>query len=134
MDKRVIDGNYKKVSDLVHDWVELHKDERFDLDMICRDLRINERGNRKNVAIALNRLTAQEVLEKNNNYNKSIYRFINTNVKYIDWVNAPEGDVLNIGWPYGIEDNSRFGFDGRVRQRPGRFSPRTRGNWTFPAA
>lgn len=118
VDSRIKDGNYKKVTALVQEWIEIHRNEKFDLDQICRDLDIRERDNRKNVAIALNRLVDQEKLDKVSNYSKSLYRYITSECKYIDWVNAPEGDILNISWPYGIEDDSRFGFDGRVKISP----------------
>lgn len=117
-DQRIVNGNYKKVTALVHDWLEVHSDEKFDLDLICRDLEIRNRENRKSVAVALNRCVAQGKLEKVSNYSKALYRYINNTCKYIDWVNAPEGDILNLSWPYGIEDDSRFGFDGRVKISP----------------
>ena len=118
-DPRIKDGNYKKITALVQEWIEIHDNEQFDLDLVCRDLDVHERENRKNVAIALNRLVEQGKLEKVSKYSKALYRYINNTCKYIDWVNAPEGDVLNISWPYGIEDDSRFGFDGRVKISPG---------------
>jgi hypothetical protein len=43
-----------------------------------------------------------------------VYRAVDKTVKKIDWASANATDYLDIRWPYGIEDESRFGFDGRV--------------------
>jgi len=113
-------GQYQKVAALVREWIELHKGESFDLDMINRQLQIQERTNRKYVAVELSKLVGKETLEKvTNPLHKPFYRYIDNTCKYIDWLNAPSSDVLNINWPYGIGDGSKFGFDGRVRIAPG---------------
>jgi len=119
VDQRVKDGAFQKITKLVHDWVELHAGEKFSLDQICRDLQIRERDNRKSVAIVLNRLRDQQKLEKVSNYREALYRPIDNTIKSINWVDASMDDVLDIRWPYGIEDDSQFGFDGKVRVSPG---------------
>ncbi len=70
------EGAYKKVSALVNDWLDIHVGESFDLDIICRQLELNERNNRKYVAIELAREVsrARPRIEKNN----KIYRYIDT--------------------------------------------------------
>ena len=116
MSESASDGAYKKISILVDDWLQIHKGESFDLDLICRQLEIRERDNRKLVAIKL----AYEVkrgdrLEKLNR----IYNTIDNTVKYIDWVNVSNVEPLKINFPYGIEDNSQFSFDDHVSISPG---------------
>ena len=112
-------GQYQKVALLVREWIEIHKGESFELDTICRQLQIQERTNRKYVAIELSKLVAKETLEKvTSPIYKPIFRYIDNTCKYIDWVNAPDKDLLDIKWPYGVEDDSRFGFDGRVKISP----------------
>jgi hypothetical protein len=108
-------GVYSKVSLLVKEWLHIHKGETFDLDTICRQLAITERENRKYVAIELSKRVHSGELEKSN---KS-YHYIDNTSKYIDWVNASEGDTLDIAWPYGREDGSQFGFDGYTIVSPG---------------
>lgn len=113
-------GQYRKVAALVREWIELHKGETFDLDTVCRHLQVQERDNRKYVAIELSKLVGKGTLEKvTSPLYKPIYRYIDNTCKYIDWVNAPDSDVLDIKWPYGVDDGSQFGFDGRVRVAPG---------------
>lgn len=116
------DGQYKKVSALVDDWLSLHKGERFDLDLICRQLEISERENRNLITIKLAYEVKHGNLEKNNKY----YSVIDKTIKYIDWVNASEHDILDIHWPRGHEsetkgilEDSHFGFDGHVVVSPG---------------
>ena len=113
-------GQYQKVASLVREWTEIHKGESFDLDTICRQLQIQERANRKYVAIELSKIVGKGTLEKvTSPIHKPIYRYIDNTCKFIDWVNASESDVLDIKWPYGIEDDTRFGFDGRAKISPG---------------
>lgn len=102
--------SYKKIAALVEQWIENHKGETFDLDTVYRQLQVFNRENRNYITIILSKLVHKNILEKNN----KIYRYIDNTCKYIDWVNADSGDVLNIRWPYGIKDNSKFGFDGRA--------------------
>jgi len=103
-------GVYRKLSALVDNWLELHKGETFDLDMICRQLEIRERENRNLVTIKL----AYEVKRGNLEKNNRIYRYINNNIIYIDWVNASENNTMGIRWPYGREDDTHFGFEEHI--------------------
>jgi len=113
-------GQYAKVAALVREWVDLHKGETFDLDTVCRQLEIQRRENRKYVAVELSKLTGKHVLEKvTSPLYKPFYRYIDSTCKYIDWMNAPDEDTVAIHWPYGIEDDSTFGFDGTVKVSPG---------------
>lgn len=113
-------GAYLKVAALVREWADIHRGETFDLDTVCRQLEIQERDNRKYVAIELSKLVGKGMLEKvTNPLHKPFYRYIDNTCKYIDWVSASDDDILDIKWPYGVEDNSVFGFDGRVRISPG---------------
>ena len=113
-------GQYQKIASLVREWIEIHKGESFDLDMISRQLQIQERSNRKYVAIELSKLVGKGTLEKvTSPIYKPIYRYIDNTCKYIDWVNASDNDTIEVRWPYGINDSSKFGFDGRVIVSPG---------------
>ena len=110
--------NYKKIAILVDQYLDLHKGETFDLDTICRQLQINERENRNYLTIILSKLvhkTPFPPLDKNNR----LYRIRDNNYKSINWVDADATKSFPINWPYGIEDNSRFGFDGHVVISPG---------------
>lgn len=110
-----VQGQYKKVAILVNDWLEIHSGETFDLDMICRQLSLLEREHRKYVAIELARKVSQQKLEKNNR----LYRVIDNTIKIINWWDADVGKSFAIKWPYGRNDDSRFGFDGHVVISPG---------------
>ena len=46
------EGAYHKVVLLVDEYIDIHRGEPFDLDRICKELKIIERENRKYVAIA----------------------------------------------------------------------------------
>lgn len=109
------EATYKKISAHVDRWLELHKGETFDLDTICRQLEIREREHRNLITIKL----AYEVKKLRLEKNSKLYRYIDTTIKEIDWVNASAGDTLDLSWPYGREDGSQFGFDGRAIISPG---------------
>jgi hypothetical protein len=106
---------YKAASKAVDEWLEMHKGETFDLDTICRQLSIDEAEKRNLITIKLSYLVKHNILDKNN----KIYRYIDTSVKDINWLDANENESLTIKWPYGVEDNSRFGFDGCSVVSPG---------------
>ena len=105
----------KKIWQIVDRWLEVHAGERFDLDTICRQLEIHERENRHSVAQKLSYEVRKEHLEKSDR----VYRSVDNKITSIDWVNATEGELLDIHWPFGHEDGSVFSFDGRVKISPG---------------
>lgn len=109
--------NYKAISILVDKWLEIHKNETFKHDDVCRQLECTSREARQLIAIKLNYEVskANPKLEKLNR----IYRYINNNKKVIDWVNASDADILDIHWPYDNELQKTFGFDGHVTISPG---------------
>lgn len=103
-------ATYGKIAGHVREWLALHRDEKFDLDKICRQLSIQERDNRKYVAIELSKQVRAGKLEKNESY----YRYIDNTLITIDWVhNNEETGLSALQWPCG-QDNTQFGFDGRV--------------------
>ncbi len=108
------DVTYKKVSALVDTWLDVHKGETFDLDLVCRQLQIAERANRQFVAIKLAHEVKQQKLEKLNR----IYRYVNKDKDVIDWLNSDADKTLSINWPKG-RDGTKFGFDGCVCISPG---------------
>ena len=121
-------GLYRRISILVDGWLDLHKGETFDLDLLCRQLEIRERDNRNYVTQKLSYEVRQRRLEKDNR----TYRWIDNTCKKIVWYPVPgegggegiggyggEGDPLDLTWPYGHEDESTFGFDGFVTISPG---------------
>jgi len=105
---------YKKVSAIVDTWLEVHRGETFDLDLVCRQLQITERENRQFVAIKLAHEVKQEKLEKLNR----IYRYVNKDKDVLNWYDSDVERTININWPKG-RDGTKFGFDGCVCISPG---------------
>jgi hypothetical protein len=103
-------GLYKEVSKRVDEWLSMHQDEKFDLDLICRQLETTSSEARKQVTVKL----FQEVKKGKLDKNDKIYRYVNREVKPLDWINADVTDSIEVLWPYGIEDSTRFGFDGHI--------------------
>jgi len=106
---------YKKASKAVDQWLELHKGETFDLDLISRQMGVKDPAERNLVSIKL----AHEVKKGNLTKNNRLYRYIDTSVSYINWVDAKSDDILDIHFPYGIEDKSHFSFEESVLISPG---------------
>lgn len=92
----------------------MHQGETFDLDLICRHLDITKPENRHEVVKKLAYEVKQGKLEKSNR----IYKYVNTNIKYIDWVNTPDYDYFPIKWPCSHLDGSSFGFDEHIKISP----------------
>lgn len=103
-------GAYREVSKRVDDWLPFHVGETFDMDLLCRHLEITSAEGRKAVSTKLSNLLYTTVLVKEN----KIYRYVNKNKHVIQWENADTNAVVDLKWPYGIEDESRFGFDGHI--------------------
>ncbi len=95
-------------------WLSDHRGEKFDLDTICRQLAITDRDSRHSVSKKLFYEVKQEKLEKSDR----IYRYIDKEITYIDFINIRKKPPLSIKWPYGYEDQSRFGFDGFIQIPP----------------
>lgn len=47
------------------------------------------------------------------------YRFINREVEKLEWTKADPKDILDVKWPYGIQDNTHFDFDDNLILFPG---------------
>ncbi len=105
----------KKVWQFIDEWLVLHQGERFDLDTICRHLSITDREGKHQVAKKLWYEVDRGNLEKSDR----LYSYIDNTYSLVDWVNANGSNTLNFKWPYGVEDESRFGFDGHVLISPG---------------
>lgn len=108
------DSTYKKIAAMVDTWLDLHKGETFDLDIICRQLQIIDRDVRHMVSIKLAYEVKQSRLEKINR----TFRYINKEKEAIDWINADVNETIDIQWPQG-RDGTKFGFDGCVCISPG---------------
>ncbi len=100
---------------LVDQWLPQHQGERFNLDTICRQLDMKQRDDRHHVVKKLSYEVEHEKLEKTDR----LYRYVNKAFVSIDWVNASPAPPLVLKWPYGIEDGTHFGFDGKVVISPG---------------
>ena len=114
-------GIYKKAMRVLENWLELHKGETFDLDTICRHMEIHDSTKRDLLTQCLSYKVNHGFLEKSNR----IYRYINRDIKYIDWVNAPDGNFLDLVWPHshdaddGMGLNTHFGFASQADVSPG---------------
>lgn len=99
----------------VDNWLILHRGESFDLNVICSQLDIKNKDDRNCVAKKLWFEVKRETLEKSNR----LYSYIDRTYKSIDWVHAKLTPPMMITWPHGIDDGSRFGFDGAAHVSPG---------------
>ena len=99
----------------VDKWLTLHKGETFDLATICAQIDIKNRDDRHSVVKKLSYECSKENLEKSNR----LYSCIDKTCTYVDWIHATQVKPINVKWPYGIDDGTRFGFDGAVHVSPG---------------
>jgi len=101
---------------MVDTWLKYHVGERFDLDIVCRQLNITDRDARTEIAKKLSYEVAHENLEKSDR----LYTYTNKTYTLIDWTHSSEINFLDITWPSSHEeDESSFGFDECVRVSPG---------------
>lgn len=110
------DLKYKVVLKRVNAWLPLHKGETFDLDQICRQCEIGTADARNYVSTILSKEVEKKLLEKMGG--RGVYRYIDNTIKYIDWVNARDANVLALTYPYGVDDGSAFSFAEYVNIHP----------------
>jgi hypothetical protein len=104
-------GLHSRVAELVDRWLPLHQDERFDLDIICRQLEITDRDARIETSKYLSYLhKSKNILDKIDKY----YRYIDSTIVSIPWTDAKLDDSVEISWPYGLEDHTHFAFDHHI--------------------
>jgi len=105
---------YSKLSRAVNQWLDIHKDETFDLDTICRQLNVTEPNYRNYITIILSKLVNSNILYKNN----KIYKYIDRTIKTIDWQTASSQDEIPMRFPKSQYDESTFEFAEFVTVRP----------------
>jgi len=107
---------YRQVATRIDTFLNDHEGESFDRRTVYNDCHIDTPEARHEASRKLSYEVKQGRLEKTG---KGIFRYINTIVSTIDWVNASEKADSYIRWPYGVNDQSTFGFDGHVIVSPG---------------
>ena len=100
---------YHKASMAVDRYLESHKGETFDLDMICRHMEIRDAHKRDLINRKLLYEVKKGLLEKNNRH----YRYIDHTLIRMNWRESTGAVNLALNWPTGT-DGSRFGFDGHL--------------------
>jgi len=113
---------YLKVAATCKEWLETHQDEWFNFYDIVNFHNWNgaeaiEHRKALSKWLYYESGKAEPQLEKKNKSYRYIYRGGEGDV--LDWVNADENEVLDIRWPYGIDDNSTFGFEEYLAIPPG---------------
>lgn len=99
----------------VDKWLLYHKGEAFDLDTICRQLDVKTRDARHSVVKKLSHEVRRGKLEKS----ARLYTMVNKEYVLVNWAEADVSKTIGLHWPYGIDDNTSFGFDGHAIVSPG---------------
>jgi hypothetical protein len=116
LEVKVEANQYHNVSRMVEKWINLHKDETFDLDIICRQLGVNDPKTRNLVTIKL----AYEAKRKNLEKSNRLYRYIDNTIVNIPWYENGTNNYFDITFPsnHDAVDNSYFSFQDSVRLSP----------------
>jgi hypothetical protein len=114
-DKCLTNPQGKIIWGLVDDWLEMHQDEKFDLDTICRHLDIKNRDDRHHVIKKL----SYEVEHKNIEKSDKVYRYIYKELNIINWYSTNVEYYLPIVFPSSHKDgNTYLNFQDSVRLSP----------------
>ncbi len=112
-------GTYHEWSKQVDKWLELHKDETFDLDTICRQIGATDSKSKELISRKLwYEVNITKLLEKSNR----IYRYINNGINNIYWYDCGDAaEYFDVTFPsnHQIGDMSYFSFQDAVRISPG---------------
>jgi hypothetical protein len=116
LETKVEAKQYHTISRMVENWINLHKDETFDLDIICRQLGLTDAKSRNLVTIKLAYETKRKNLEKSNR----LYRYIDNNIVNIPWYETGPENYFDLTFPSSHDPNdlSYFPFQDSVRLSP----------------
>lgn len=95
------------------DWYPYHQNEWFSHEDICRYFQWFEQETRKMVSRKLYHDSVELGEPRLEKQGKS-FRIIDREEDELDWLNADPDNVTKIHFPYGVEDNTYFGFEDYV--------------------
>ena len=100
---------------LITEWLPFTEGREFDIEHAQRQFNCTEVRDKHIIAQVLSTLKRQGKLDGE----RGRYRFVNTELESLDWVEADTENILDIRWPYGWGDETSFGFDDNLTLYPG---------------
>ena len=104
-----------EASKLISEWLPFTEGREFDIEHAQRQFNCTGVRDKHIIAQVLSTLKSQGKLDGE----RGRYRFVNTELEGLDWVEADTENILDIRWPYGWGDKTSFGFDDNLTLYPG---------------
>lgn len=106
---------FSEASDMVDNWLPLSAGKWFEARDLYNEFNLTTRESKQFVSQVLYRYSKAGKLDTHNGK----YRFPEQVSDELDWTKANPNDILDIKWPYGLEDGTNFGFDDNLTLYPG---------------
>ena len=103
-----------EASKLISEWLPFTEGREFDIEHAQRQFNCTGVRDKHIIAQVLSTLKSQGKLDGE----RGRYRFVNTELESLDWVEADTENILDIRWPYGWGDETSFGFDDNLTLFP----------------
>jgi hypothetical protein len=103
------DGLYRQASIAVDKYIDDHRGESFDLDIVCRHMEIHDAHKRD----AINRKLLYEYKKGNLEKHNRSYRVIDHTLIKMNWRESAGAVNIPLSFPSGL-DGTQFGFDGHI--------------------
>lgn len=107
--------SYSEAAILIDGWLPMSVGKWFESKELWVEFNVFSAAGKHSISQVLTNYKAKGILEGA----KGRYRYIDSTVEVLDWVKADVTNILDIKWPYGLQDNSSFGFDGNITLYPG---------------
>lgn len=101
---------------LEEQWIPYIGNKWFETKEIYAEHNINAAESKLNIRKALYEYTKKGRLEYDKN--RARHRVVNRELDVLQWDTADPNDILDISWPYGIQDQTDFGFDDNLTLYP----------------
>jgi hypothetical protein len=111
----IIAITYAEATAMIDEWLPVSGGKTFEARDLYAEFGIVTRKSKQVVSRALQEYVKHHKLDGRDGK----YRFVDNTVEELDWVQADPNDILDIKWPYGLEDGTAFGFDDNLTLYPG---------------
>lgn len=108
---------YAKAAALIDAWLPISMSRWFEAKDLWQEFNTYSAKGKHSISQVLYNysLPDKKILENR----RGQYRYIDTRLEKLDWTKADTSNILDIRWPYGLQDNTTFDLDDNITLYPG---------------
>jgi len=113
MEEKIL--SYAEAAILIDRYLPLSQGKWFEAKDLWTELNVYSADGKHNISQVLSNYRKAGTIEGN----RGRYRFADRAFETLDWRSADPNDILDIRWPYGLQDDTSFLFDDNLTLYPG---------------